>query len=103
MFGYQDLGKIFQVLQELTRSCMTWQRVSSFVSLGIHKTSIFPKTKLDNAAKYQTHQPVNRVHSIYDKNSACSKQDEVVLQHYLSIITQNWLLSTAMYNFNWLN
>ena len=35
-FVYQDLGKMFQVLHELTRSCMTWQGVSSFVSLGSH-------------------------------------------------------------------
>ena len=34
MFVYQDLGKMFQVLHELTRSCMSWQGVSSFVSLG---------------------------------------------------------------------
>ena len=31
-FVYQDLGKMFQVLQKLTRSCMTWQGVSSFVT-----------------------------------------------------------------------
>ena len=29
-----DLGKIFQILHELIRSCMTWQGVSSFGSLG---------------------------------------------------------------------
>ena len=34
MFVYQDLGKMFQVMRELTRSCMSWQGVSSFVSLG---------------------------------------------------------------------
>ena len=33
-FVYQDLGKMCQVLHELARSCMTWQGVSSFVSLG---------------------------------------------------------------------
>ena len=45
-FVYQDLGKMCQVLHELARSCMTWQAVSSFVSLGctpippnVHKTS----------------------------------------------------------------
>ena len=34
IYVYQDLGKIIQVLQELTRSCMSWQGLSSFVSLG---------------------------------------------------------------------
>ena len=32
---YQDLRKMCQVLHELARSCMTWQGVSSFVSLGL--------------------------------------------------------------------
>ena len=34
IFIYQDLGKMSQVFQGLSRSCMTWQGVSSFVSLG---------------------------------------------------------------------
>ena len=34
MFVYQDLGKMIQVMHELTKSCMSWQVVSSFVSLG---------------------------------------------------------------------
>ena len=33
-FWYNGLGKSSQVLQESSRSCMTWQGVSSFVSLG---------------------------------------------------------------------
>ena len=34
-FVYQVLGKMCQVLHELARSCLTWQGVSSFVSLGM--------------------------------------------------------------------
>ena len=33
-FSYQDLGKIIHVLSRLSRSCMSWQGVSNFVSLG---------------------------------------------------------------------
>ena len=33
--SYQDLGKIIHVLSRLSRSCMSWQGVSSFVSLGL--------------------------------------------------------------------
>ena len=32
--SYEDLGKIIHVLSRLSRSCMSWQGVSSFVSLG---------------------------------------------------------------------
>ena len=35
-FLYQDLGKMFQVSLELSRSCMMWQSLSNFVSLGSH-------------------------------------------------------------------
>ena len=42
MFVYQDLGKMFQVLHELTRSFMSWQGVSSFVSLGLNMDQLSP-------------------------------------------------------------
>ena len=32
--SYQDLGKIIHVLSRLSRSCMSWQGVSSFISMG---------------------------------------------------------------------
>ena len=46
MFVYQDLGKMCQVLHELARSCMTWQGVSSFVSLGYEKIPILYKNRV---------------------------------------------------------
>ena len=44
-FPYQDLGKITHVLSRLSRSCMSWQGVSSFVSL-VKDTVIFCPVKL---------------------------------------------------------
>ena len=46
MFVYQDLGKMFQVLHELKRSCMSWQFVSSFVSLGIQNDKVISRKYL---------------------------------------------------------
>ena len=40
IFVYQDRGKMFQVLHELTSFCMTWQGVSSFV-LVIYTASFY--------------------------------------------------------------
>ena len=39
---FQDLGKIFQVLQEVSRSCMSYQGAPSFSSLGKHS---YPKSQ----------------------------------------------------------
>ena len=58
----QDLGKMFQALQELSRSCMTWQVVSNIVSLGL-KFKVFSECWL---GMYIVHniEPVNTIETV---------------------------------------
>ena len=61
IFAYQDLGKMFHILQELSRSCLTWQGVCSFFSLGIFcepDAQVKPKisTSFEKKARKKTNQ-----------------------------------------------
>ena len=48
-FCYHGLGKRFQVLQDFSRFCMTWQGALSFVSLG-KQVRLHRKTLCKNMA-----------------------------------------------------
>ena len=49
-FCYHGLGKMFQVLQEFSRSCIKWQGLSSFLSQGKQKLNLiaFLKQKVEH-------------------------------------------------------